>query len=151
MPRAAAAFFLLTIALSQPMAAQSPPAAFSTPVVQRTVEAMLPSGASIATLEVAGKRVSVQGAAENNTQVSELMRKLDSSEDFERVELEEINNANGRISFKLHVDIACAAATKASGQSLCGRAPPKTQTVYKCRINGSVSFQHKPCPAGSEF
>ena len=146
-----AACFLALATLSQPLAAQTNPPVYSQSLVQQALQGLLPSGAYVSKFTVEGERVKLEGSAGNNTQVSDFMRKIETSEDFQAVELEEISSANSGVNFVMHAKIACSATPKATDRVLCGRAPPKAQAIYKCRIDGSVSFQNKPCPAGTEL
>lgn len=144
-------FFVGSLFVAPPIAAQSGAPNYSESLVQQAVQTLLPSGAYVSKFTVNSDRVRLDGSAENNTQVSEFMRKIAGSTDFREVELEQIGASSTGVSFVMHLKIACSQAPKSSDRVLCGRTPPKAQAIYKCRINGSVSFQNKPCPAGSEL
>lgn len=144
-------YFLGFSLLAQPLAAQTAKPTFSEPLVQQALQGMLPSGTFITQLALTSDQVRLMGSAESNSQVSDYMRKIASSSDFSDIELVEISSSSAGVSYVMQMKIACSEAPKSSDRVLCGRTPPKAQAIYKCRINGSVSFQNKPCPKGSEL
>lgn len=143
--------FIGLLAQTQPIAAQTAKPAYSQALVEQALQTALPSGVYVSKFTVESDRVRMDGSAGSNSQVSDFMRNISRSSDFRDLELEQIAAGSSGVNFVMHVKIACSEAPKNSDRLLCGRTPPKAQAIYKCRINGSVSFQNKPCPKGSEL
>ncbi len=144
---------VLTIAsmmLSASAGAQGAPQGFSKEQVRSALQALLPAGVVIDELTLDGDRATAKGTASASEQVSQFMRRIDSAAEFEMPELLTIGNVNGRMEYAVSATVSCPADTVATGPGLCGSTPVKTRSVYKCRIDGTVTFQSTACPPGKD-
>lgn len=137
----------LLLVLGTPLAAQdSPaPAAPSARNVRSGLEALLPGGVTVLSVEAQGARWRVTGTASSNEILSNYLRNLDADAAFAIPELFEINAEGSQYRYALGISVECDAPGAANSVACGGAAPPKQQ-IYKCMINGTVSFQARPCP-----
>ena len=114
--------------------------------VKKVLLPMLPASMQIDSVTLRAPRSVVTGTASSNTDVSNFMRKIDSSTVFTKLELESINQSGGRVQFVLSAELHCPTGPNA-GNNPCEASAAKLQSVYKCKVNGSMVFQSKPCKA----
>jgi Tfp pilus assembly protein PilN len=114
--------------------------------VKKVLLPMLPASVQIDSVTLREPRSVVNGTASSNTDVSNFMRKIDSSAVFSKLELESINQSksNGRVEFVLSAELHCPTDASAANNP-CEPTAAKRQSVYKCEVNGSIVFQDKPC------
>ena len=112
--------------------------------VKKILQPMLPSGVQIDSVTPRDQRSVVSGSAATNTDVSNFMRKIDSSKVFTKLELESIAQAGGRVQYVLSAELHCPTDAGAANNA-CKPSAAKPQSVYKCVVNGSTVFQSKPC------
>jgi hypothetical protein len=110
-----------------------------------------PEGVRVESVKVEGKRSSVAGVSPSNAVLSEFMRRIDSSAHFDGVELIQIQRASGGIRFDLSMDILCDAAAATCMVPKPGATAAKNgNSVHKCRVDGVLRFQDRPCAAGTQ-
>ena len=112
--------------------------------VKKILLPLLPASVQIHSVTLRELRSVVSGTAASNTDVSNFMRKIDSSTVFTKLELESINQSNGRVQFVLSAELHCPTDASAA-KNPCEPTATKQQSVYKCEVNGSTVFQSKPC------
>ena len=112
--------------------------------VKKVLLPLLPASVQIDSVTLREPRSVVNGTASSNTDVSNFMRKIDSSTVFTKLELESINQNNGRVQFVLSAELHCPTEANAANNP-CEATAAKAQSVYKCEVNGSTVFQSKPC------
>ena len=61
-----------------------------------------------------------------------------------------IEKATGQYRYEISLKVDCAARGATDPGAICGGAQ-KPKAVYKCRINGTVTFQAAPCLPGTEI
>jgi Tfp pilus assembly protein PilN len=105
---------------------------------------MLPSNVRIDTVTLRELRSVVSGTASSNTEVSNFMRRIDSSTVFSKLELENIEQKDGRVQFVLSAELHCPVDTKGA-KNPCEPSTEKRQSIYKCEVAGSTVFQSTPC------
>lgn len=132
-------------------AGQAPDAA----EVRAALVPLLPEGVRIDSVRIDGARGTVLGSSPSNALVSNFLRSIDGSVNFERVELLQIRAESNRMAFELSMDITCSTAPDSPclvPEAGAGNTPtaPKRASVYKCRVNGALRFQDQPCAAGTE-
>jgi len=112
--------------------------------VKKVLQPMLPSGVQIDSVTPRDQRSVISGTAASNADVSNFMRKIDSSLVFTKLELESIKQEAGRVQYVLSAQLHCPTDPSAANNA-CKPSAAKTQSVYKCVVNGSTVFQSKPC------
>ena len=112
--------------------------------VKKVLLPLLPASVQIDSVTLREARSVVSGTAASNTDVSNFMRKIDSATVFTKLELESIEQKDGRIHYVLSAELHCPAGASAA-KNPCEPSATKTQSVYKCEVNGSTVFQSKPC------
>ncbi len=112
--------------------------------VKKILQPMLPSGVQIDSVTPRDQRSVISGSAASNTDVSNFMRKIDSSSVFTKLELETIKQEGGRVQYVLSAELHCPTDASAANNA-CKPSTAKPQSVYKCVVNGSTVFQSKPC------
>jgi hypothetical protein len=125
------------------------PATLSVPNVQRALQAYLPTGVTVGALQLTGSKAVFTGTAKQNAQLSQFMRALDASGQFVNLDLMEIAQRGGAYEYRLALVVSCDPNVQHKPGSLCGPAG-KAPSVFKCRVNGTVTFQAKPCAPGQE-
>lgn len=142
--------WLPLLLIGTPLAAQdaapaAPANAPSARAVRTGLEALLPGGVTILTVEAQGPRWRVTGTTSSNEVLSNYLRTLDADAAFSIPELFEISAEGSQYRYALGISVECD-APGASNSVACGAAAPPKQQIYKCMINGTVSFQARPCP-----
>lgn len=112
--------------------------------VKKVLQTLLPASVQIDSVTLRERRSVVTGTASSNTEVSNFMRKIDSSTVFNKLELESVNQSSGRVQFVLSAELHCPTEASA-GNNPCEASAAKSQSVYKCEVNGSRVFQSTPC------
>lgn len=123
---------LLTLVLGAPAMADP-----TTDSARRLLEPLLPAGSNIAEIKASGTRIEIRGHAAS---VSTFLRSIDSSTALERPELMEIAVDGSQHRYVISLSAPCLA------NGSCGPTPAPAQTVYKCTVDGVVTFQATPCP-----
>ena len=123
--------------------------------VRGALTSLLPDGVRVDSVRIDGKRSTVLGTSPSNAILSNFLRSIDGSANFERVELIQVRAEGGRMAFELSMDITCSTAPNSAclvAEAGAGKASsvPKRASVYKCRVNGALRFQDQPCSAGTE-
>ena len=114
--------------------------------VKKVLLPLLPASVQIDSVTPRDPRSVVAGTASSNTDVSNFMRKIDSSTVFTKLELESISQSSGRVQFVLSAELHCPTDTRAANNP-CEASAAKPQSIYKCEVNGTRVFQSKPCKA----
>lgn len=96
---------LFTVTLCGGARAEPAGATMSEAKANVALQALLPSGVFFDTFKLDGRRVQVSGNAPSNALVSQFLRAIDTSAAFEKVELIEVQQVNGRIHYKLMADL----------------------------------------------
>ena len=112
--------------------------------VKKVLLPLLPASVQIDAVKLREPRSVVSGTAASNTDVSNFMRKIDSTMVFTKLELESIEQKDGRIHYVLSAELHCPDNASAANNP-CEPSATKTQSVYKCEVNGSTVFQSTPC------
>ncbi len=112
--------------------------------VKKILQPMLPSGVQIDSVTPREQRSVISGTAATNADVSNFMRKIDGSLVFSKLELETIKQDGGRVQYVLSAELHCPTDANAKNNA-CKPGVAKSQSVYKCEVNGSMVFQSKPC------
>jgi Tfp pilus assembly protein PilN len=147
-------FVLATILAfaSHGTAAQTPApkaATATTQSVTTALQALVPPGVTVGPMRQEGDKYIFGGASGNNAALSDFMRKAMSSPGLRDVELREIAQDGAQYRYEMSIRVDCTAPGASRSGAACA-APAKGQSVHKCRIDGTVTFQAAPCPAGSE-
>lgn len=142
--------WLPLLLIGTPLLAQdaAPAAAPNAPTargVRTGLEALLPGGVTILTVEAQGPRWRVTGTTTSNEILSNYLRALDADAAFAIPELFEVAAEGSQYRYALGISVECEAPGAGKSPACGGAAPPKQQ-IYKCMINGTVSFQARPCP-----
>lgn len=133
-------------------AAQGAQPAATTPTadaVTNTLRALVPAGVTVKELRQEGDKFVFSGNSSTNAQLSNYMRTVDATPGFADIELREIAMETSQYRYIMSIEVDCGEPEATRPGAVCGPAAKK-QSVYKCRINGTVTFQAQPCPAGSE-
>ena len=112
--------------------------------VKKILQPMQPASVQIDSVTPRDQRSVVSGTAASNSDVSNFMRKMDSSLVFTKLELETIKQDAGRDKFVVSAELHCPTDTRAANNP-CKPSAAKPQSVYKCQVDGSMVFQSKPC------
>lgn len=132
-------------------AAQAQPAA-ATPTadaVTNALRSLVPAGVTVNELRQEGDKFVFSGNSSTNAQLSNYMRTIDGTPGLVGVELREIAMETNQYRYIMSIEVDCEEAGATRPGAACGPAAKK-QSVYKCRVNGTITFQAQPCPAGSE-
>jgi Tfp pilus assembly protein PilN len=127
----------------------SRPATATTQSVTTALRALVTPGVTIQEVRQEGDVYIFTGASANNTALSDFMRKTMDSPGLTDVELREVAANGSQYRYEISIKVDCGIPGAARSGAACA-APAKAQSVYKCRINGTLTFQAAPCPAGSE-
>jgi len=129
--------------------AAPPPPSASTQSVTATLRALVPAGVTVEEVRQMNVSFLFSGASTSNALVSDFMRKTMESPGLSNVELREIVADGSRFRYEMTIRVDCEVPGASKPGAVCG-APAKAQSVHKCRIGGTLTFQAAPCPAGSE-
>lgn len=137
---------------SHGLAAQQPP---GTTEIRNALAPLLPTGVRIATLTLEGHRTTVHGTTPSNAVLSTFMRSIDTSNNFDRVELAEIRQEGAGYAFVLSMDITCntdpaSPCLVPEANAAKAATPSQRGIVHKCKVNGALRFQDQPCAPGTE-
>jgi hypothetical protein len=157
MPRLRAVAILVLLLLCTGFAlaqgARPPPAAparHDADKVRNALMALLPPRLVLGEVSVEDDRVRVSGTAPQQAQVSDFLRAIDRAGDFQRADLRNVTRNGTYYSFEIGLQVACAHGVAKSGPRPCNPPPGKSNTVHKCRVNGTLTFQATPCAPGQE-
>ncbi len=144
---------LLAASLVQEARAQAAgaarPVTLTSTNVSRGLQSYLPTGVTIGDLQLTGSKAVFSGTATQNAQLSQFMRALDGSGQVANLELLEIAQRGASYEYRISLVVNCDPSVQHKPGTLCGPAG-KTPSVFKCRVNGTVTFQAKPCAPGQE-
>lgn len=126
-------------------AAQTPPAQIEhDPIrVSAMLQTMLPTGVTLGQVTVAANSVTANGNVTSTPLLSQFMRSISGTTEFQRVELQKVEPSSTGNQFTISFQIVCANDAKTG---ICAPAKSKSLAIHKCIINGTVSFQATPCP-----
>lgn len=141
---------IMGIALCNVALGQGNPAGFTTDQVRGALQGLLPAGVLIDEVTLDGDRAAAKGSAPSNELVSQFLRRIDGAPEFEMPELLSISAVDGRMAYAISTTVRCPADRAATGPGLCGSTPRKPGSVYKCRIDGTITFQATACPPGKD-
>lgn len=130
--------------------AQGTPSGFTTDQVRTALRALLPAGVLVDEVTLDGERATAKGSAPSNQLVSQFLRRIDDAAEFETPELLTMSVDGARMAYAIDVTVRCPADRAATGPGLCGGTPSKPKSVYKCRIDGTITFQATACPPGKD-
>lgn len=134
-------------ALAQDAAAKPPTA--TTQSVTAALRGLVTPGVTIQQMRQEGEAYIFSGASASNAALSDFMRKAMASPGLANVELREIAQEGTQYRYEMSLEVDCSVPGAGKSGAACA-APAKAQSVHKCRINGTLTFQAAPCPAGSE-
>jgi Tfp pilus assembly protein PilN len=138
--------------LALPASAQQPaskPLTATTQSLTTALYAIVPPGVTVKEMRQEGDAFIFSGASANNAALSDFMRKAMDAPGLNTVELREIAADGSQYRYEMSIKVDCSAPGAGKPGAACS-APAKGQSVHKCRINGTLTFQAAPCPAGSE-
>jgi hypothetical protein len=135
---------------AQQAAAPTPTPTASTQSVGDAMRARTPSGVTVSEVRKEGGYFVLVGTSVTNQAMSEFMRKALLVPGALNVELRSMSAEGGQYRYEMSLKADCAAADASKAGAICGK-PARAQSVYKCRINGTVTFQAAPCPPGTEL
>jgi hypothetical protein len=121
----------------------------STQSVGNALRALTPSGVVVGEVRKEGALFVFTGTAATNQMLSDFMRRAVQAPGAVNVELRSMAAEGGQYRYEMALMADCAVPGATKAGAVCG-APGKAQSVYKCRINGTLTFQAAPCPPGSE-
>jgi hypothetical protein len=130
--------------------ASSPAPSANTQSVGRAMRALTSSGVSIGDIQKNGDLFIFTGTSTTNQQLSDFMRKAAVAPGARNLELRMIQKSGDQYRYEISLKVDCAAHGATDSGGICGAAQ-KAPAVYKCRINGTVTFQAAPCLPGTEF
>ncbi len=113
--------------------------------VKKVLLPMLVGSVQIESVTLRESRSVVSGIAAGDD-VSDFMRKINSSAVFTKLHLESIKQNGDRVQYVLSAELHCPKDASAA-KNPCEPSASKPQSVYKCEVNGSKVFQDKPCKA----
>lgn len=127
------------------------PAAFTPTVdaVTNTLRSLVPAGVTVNELRQEGDKFVFSGNSSTNAQLSNYMRTVDATPGLVDVELREVAMETTQYRYIMSIEVDCGEPSATRAGAVCG-PPVKKQSVYKCRVNGTLTFQAAPCAAGSE-
>ena len=137
----------LTQARAQDTAKPAPTA--STQSVSQAMRALTPSGVVVGEVRKEGEAFVFAGTSVTNQVLSDFMRKATQAPGATNVELRLVEMQGNQYRYEISLKVDCAVPGARKAGAVCA-APGKAQSVYKCRINGTLTFQAAPCPPGSE-
>jgi hypothetical protein len=114
------------------------------------MRALMPTGVNIGSVSKEGDLFVLNGTSTTNQLLSDFMRKAVAAPGVRNVELRQVERVTNQYRYEISLKVSCAAGGAADAGALCGPAP-KAKAVYKCRVNGTVTFQAAPCPPGTEI
>lgn len=141
---------------ARPPAAGERPAAPAAPVryepdkLRSALLGLVPPRLMLGGVSVENDRGTVSGTAKAQALVSDFLRAIDRAGDFQRAELRSIRMAGDQYEFDIGLQIACVHGPAKSGPRLCNPPPGKSNTVHRCKVNGTVTFQATPCAPGQD-
>lgn len=141
---------------ARPPAAGESPAAPAAPVryepdkLRSALLGLVPPRLALGGVSVEDDRGTVSGTAKTQAQVSDFLRAIDRAGDFQRAELRSIRMAGDQYEFDIGLQIACVHGAATSGSRLCNPPPGKANSVHRCKVNGTVTFQATPCKPGED-
>lgn len=138
------------LAAAQAQNRRVPDPGYTKEQVLKALDALAPLGVDLDAIQVENATAEVSGVAEDTVVLSHFIRAVDLTEHFGTPELLEVANDAGRSAFSLKIAIQCPSGIAGKGDVLCGEPGTRPTKVYKCRINGSITFQGTPCPPGKD-
>lgn len=117
--------------------------------VQAALRALLPPEAVVDTVTIDGQRVRASGSSPSNAKVSQFMRSIEESADFEAVELEQISQSGNRMHYELNAKLMCNGSSGPGHPNLCDVRSAKPAAINKCEVKGRTIYQQAPCPGAS--
>jgi len=129
--------------------ATPPPPTATTQSVTATLRALVPAGVTVEEVREMNVSYLFNGTSTGNSLLSDFMRRTMDSPGLSNVELREIVAEGSAYRYEMTIMVDCSAPGASRPGAVCG-APAKAQSVHKCRIKGTLTFQAAPCPAGSE-
>jgi hypothetical protein len=144
------ALMAMTVPCAWAQSTSSPAPSASTQSVERAMRALMPTGVNIGSVSKEGDLFVLNGTSTTNQLLSDFMRKAVAVPGVRNVELRQVERVTNQYRYEISLKVSCAAGGAADAGALCGPAP-KAKAVYKCRVNGTVTFQAAPCPPGTEI
>jgi Fimbrial assembly protein (PilN) len=144
------ALMAMTMTSAWAQGASGPAPVASTQSVERAMRALTPSGVNLGNVSKEGDLFVLNGTSASNQQLSDFMRKAVAAPGARNVELRRVERDTNQYRYEISLKVSCAAGGAADAGAICGPAP-KAKAVYKCRVNGTVTFQAAPCPPGTEI
>lgn len=139
---------LLCLLVLAPLAqAQAEDRAPNEAALRHVLVRLVPSGLSVTGIKIEGMRATISGRAKDNSQISDFLRNIDASPVLETADLQEMMRVNEQSEFVLSTNVQCPAPGSALDpcEASTSSASPQ-QSVYKCTVDGVVTFQSTPCP-----
>lgn len=135
-----------------PAAGESPaaPARYEPDRLRNALLGLVPPRLALGGVSVEGDRGRISGTARTQAQVSDFLRAIDRTGDYQGTELRSIRMAGDQYEFDIGLQIACVHGAAASGPRLCNPPPGKANSVHRCKVNGTVTFQATPCKPGED-
>jgi hypothetical protein len=130
--------------------APSTPARYEPDKLRSALMAIVPPRLALDAVSVEDDRGTVSGTAKTQAQVSDFLRAIDRAGDFQRAELRSIRIEGDQYAFDIGLQIACAHGPAKSGPRLSNPPPGRSNTVHRCKVNGTLTFQATPCAPGQE-
>lgn len=148
------AMAVLVMLLGVAWAAQAQPTARQPSVekVREVLDSLLPDGVDLDQLQLERGQVKLSGLAVDTVKLTQFMRAVGDAGEFDAPALEDVANVDGLTAFTLVFLIVCPSAADAQANRLCGpvASSGKAPTVFKCLINGTVTYQGQRCPPGKD-
>lgn len=139
---------LLALALAAPAQAADQPVTEAE--VRSALVPLLPAGVRLHEVGFDGERVVAKGISATVQPVSQLLRNIERSANFAQPELRTIAvRADRAHDFEVALQVTCDST--AGGPCLIAEARTGAQagTVFKCKVDGALRFQDRPCAAGT--
>lgn len=142
---------VLAFGASVACAQDSVPKAYAPTVdaVTNKLRSLVPAGVTVNELRQEGDKFVFSGNSSSNSQLSNYMRTVDATPGLVGVELREIAAEASQYRYIMSIEVDCEELEATRPGAVCG-PPVKKQSVYKCRVNGTLTFQAEPCAAGNE-
>jgi len=120
--------------------------------VRSALEAVMPPGLRLREVKLDGLHVTVKGGSQNVQQVSQFLRAVDGTPSFRNPKLDTMDKAVvGDSSFTMTMDVQCPAPGERLAHNPCDpAAAAATGSVFKCKVNGTTTYQSTPCAAASK-
>ena len=144
------ALMAMTVPCAWAQSASSPAPSASTQSVERAMRALTPTGVNIGNIREEGGLFVLSGTTTTNQLLSDFMRKAAVAPGARNLKLRMIEKTTGQYRYEISLKADCAAPGASGPGAVCGTAQ-KPKAVYKCRVNGTVTFQAAPCPPGTEI